>query len=45
MVYAGPKSVAIRPLLKLTLHRDDQFAVAVRSLTQQGCKGSRGSRR
>jgi hypothetical protein len=41
--YAGTKSVAIRPVLKLTLLRDDQFAVAVRSLSQQGSNGSRGS--
>jgi len=41
----GYQPVAIRPVLKITFLRDDQFAPAIGALSQPGSNGSRGSRR
>lgn len=41
----GYQPVAIRPVLKITFLRDDQFAPAIGALSQPGTNGSPGSRR
>jgi hypothetical protein len=41
----GYQPVAIRPVLKITFLRDDQFALAIGALSQPGSNGSPGSTR
>jgi hypothetical protein len=41
----GYQPVAVRPVLKISFLRDDQFAIAIGALSQPGSKGAPRSAR